>query len=324
MNPRLTICICTYNRYNLIDDAIRSILKQNADENQYKVLVIDNSPDHVHAAEFGANYSSYPIVDYRIEYKVGLSNARNVGINQCGTELIAFLDDDAVASLDWVNNLLLAFDTFGPSVAVVGGCVEPLWEIPRPTWLADGLLGYVTVVDWGGEMRYAKPNEWFAGANIAFRTSVAMAMGGFNENLGRMGEANSLLSNEESELTNRILKTGHSAVYAPKASVKHWVGKNRLNQSWFRKRVAWQAVSDCLAYPSQTRIKTEQARGWLNKNFARLPKNKQGIPSLEAYTDSPLLFSLQLEAINFNMLLQLSGYISNDAHYINTINQTSY
>jgi hypothetical protein len=64
-----------------------------------------------------------------------------------------------------------------------------------------------------------------------------------------MGSGSTLLSNEEIEASERVRAMGKLAVYTPKAVVEHVIPPERLTQSWFRRRAAWQAVSDLLSEP---------------------------------------------------------------------------
>ncbi len=54
----------------------------------------------------------------------GLSNARNAGVRYSKSEIIAFIDDDAVADRNWLKNIFRNYSE--PKVAGVGGLVVPL------------------------------------------------------------------------------------------------------------------------------------------------------------------------------------------------------
>lgn len=308
MKPRITICICTYNRYDVLPKAIESAKEQSIDKSMYRIVVVDNSPDHEKAAQVGKHYHSPPFLDYRIEKTPGLSNARNVGAKECGTEFIAFMDDDAIASKDWLKNLLYGFDSFGKDVSVVGGRVDPIWEIARPLWLGDQLVSYVSVVDWGGEPRIAAPNEWFAGTNIAFHTKTILDAGGFDVKLGRIGGGATLLSNEEIVIMNHLREQGKNAVYVPEASVRHLVERKRLTHTWFRKRAAWQAVSDFMANPAHAQKMALKAWDWTMGYFFKLPPNERTIRGIYLDTDSPELFKRQLDAHYVITAMLLAGF----------------
>lgn len=308
MGERITLCICTYNRYDVLPKALDSALSQTLPRDQYRIIVVDNSPDHDRAETFGAPYRDGRFLDYRIERTPGLSNARNVGAQTCGTEFIAYMDDDAIASPQWLERLLEAFDRFGPNTAIVGGRVDPIWEAPRPSWLGDKMLGYVSVVNWGGPMRIAGPSEWLAGTNIAFRTSTVIESGGFDIKLGRTGGGSSLLSNEEIVVVEYLRSKGMDAVYAPDATVRHLVERRRLTQPWFRRRVVWQAVSDYTAHPQESVAAARRAWDWALDYFFRLPPAERTIRGLYFDTDSAELLQRQLDTLYTVTILQLAGF----------------
>ncbi|WP_051319896.1 MULTISPECIES: glycosyltransferase [Planktothrix] len=305
---KISAVICTYNRYDLLEKAIHSLKQQTLNSDLYRILVIDNSPDLEYAEQVKQHYDSQPFLEYVIEPKPGLSNARNVAAHLCNTEFIAYMDDDAIADPNWLEHILVAFQLFGQEAAVVGGSVEPLWPEERPSWLDDSLLGYVSVVDWGGETRIAKPREWFAGTNIAFRTEEILNRGGFDVTLGRTGGGAVLLSNEETHLLEQIKQDGKLAIYAPEARVHHLVEQKRLKQSWFRQRVAWQSVSDYMMNPEVTVADAKKDWNFILEYFFGLPPRYRTIKGLFYDTDDPNKFRQQLSVLSAVTTLMLTGF----------------
>ena len=256
---RITAAICTYERYDLLPGAIESALSQDLPPGSFEVIVIDNSPDAERSAREAAAFASRPHLTWRHEARPGLSNARNVAARMARAPLIAFLDDDARADPVWLDNIAGCFDQFGEAVQVVGGRIRPWWGAPRPAWLPDEMLGAITVVDLGPRRRLLGEGEWVAGANIAFRIDALRAAGWFDTSLGRTGSGASLLSAEETALTDRIKALGGLVAYDPLAAVDHWVDPDRLTQRWFRRRAAWQAVSDYLREPKAMMQRRDEA-----------------------------------------------------------------
>jgi glucosyl-dolichyl phosphate glucuronosyltransferase len=242
--PRLSVVVCTYQRYDVLTDALASLLMQDGPTGFLEVIVIDNSPDQKAAAEFGTRYAKEPSIRYLLEPTPGLSNARNVGIGQAKADLVAFIDDDALAAPNWACEILRAFELHGERAGVVGGRVIPHWVKPKPPWLSDSLLSHLSIIDWGDDMRELKPAEWLVGCNIAFRKSTLVSVGGFSRALGRIGSGLTLLSNDEIEVLEKIHAAGQVSIYAPNAIVQHVIDPERLKRAWFHRRVAWQAVSD--------------------------------------------------------------------------------
>ncbi len=256
---RITAAICTYERYDLLPGAIESALAQSLPSGSFEVVVIDNSPDAARSAREAAAFAGRPGLSWQHEPRPGLSNARNVAARKARAPLIAFLDDDARADRVWLESIAGCFDEFGETVQVVGGRIRPWWGSPRPAWLPDQMLGNLTVVDLGPQRRLLDEGEWVAGANIAFRVAALQRAGWFDTSLGRTGGGASLLSAEETALTDRIKAQGGRVAYDPLGAVEHWVDPERLTQRWFRRRAAWQAVSDYLRDPPGQIDKREEA-----------------------------------------------------------------
>jgi glucosyl-dolichyl phosphate glucuronosyltransferase len=174
--------------------------------------------------------------------------------------------------------------------------------------LPDELLGYVSVVDWGGAARVAQPKEWVAGTNIAFRNDALQRAGGFSVGLGRNKGGHALLSNDEIEVIERLGAAGGKLLYVPEAIVEHLVPPERLTQAWFRRRVAWQAVSDYLQNPKALFEKAPQYWNGVTDFYTRLAPKHRTPRGLYVELDDPDLFRRQLSALyNFTVAV-LAGF----------------
>ena len=305
--PLITLCICSYNRYDLLPQAIESVVRQSLPEDLFRILVVDNSPAVGRSDEFAARYGSSRL-DYIVEPTPGLSNARNVAARKSQAPIIAFLDDDAVAAPDWAEEVLKAFDSLGPDVKVVGGRVDPIWSERKPAWLHESLLGNLSIIDWGGETRIAGEKEWLAGTNIAFRVSTILEKGGFSTGLGRRGAGFSLLSNEETQLLERIRADGGQVGYAPGARVDHLVEAERLRREWFRKRAAWQAVSDFMMQPDKTIVDARNRWPSIIEFLNMAPPRERTVRGLHYEVEDAARFSGQVGAAYQMTSLLLAGF----------------
>lgn len=204
---RLSAVICTYDRYDILPEAISALAGQSLAGAEMEILVIDNSPDARRSAEEARRHAGVQNLSWRHEARPGLSNARNVAMAQARGEIIAFVDDDAIAVPGWAAAMLRAFDVLGPDVAAIGGRVVPLFRSARPAWLSDRLMAYLSMVDLGDETRTLAEGEWVVGANLAYRADALRATGGFSTTLGRIGTAG-LLSAEETEVAAKLKARG--------------------------------------------------------------------------------------------------------------------
>jgi glycosyltransferase involved in cell wall biosynthesis len=309
----ISAVVCTYERYDLLEHALSTLKQQTLSADKYFIFVIDNSRDAKRARSYLEKYDKVDNIRYIFTGTSGLSNARNIAAHECQTEFVAYMDDDALANSDWLENLLHAFDKFGVTAGAVGGPVLPIWQSQRPSWLPDELLGYFTVVDWGGALRSTAEHEWLAGANMAFRTQALLQAGAFSIGLGRNGTGGALLSNEELELQSKLRAAGLSVVWAPGAKVRHLVHHERLHQDWLRKRCAWQAVSDFMGSGGAERLSADAYWQRLLGYFNGLPPHLRTIRGLFVEVSDPSNFSKQAHA-NYNLtMLLLSGYAAVDS-----------
>ena len=295
---RITVVIPTLNRPAGLLAALESL----AGDARRQLIVVDNTLD-------GGLRLPAIAGDARLihEPRPGISRARNAALEACDTEFIAFLDDDAVASPGWSDSLVEAYDRSGPDALAAGGPVRPHWEAPRPHWLPDTALGYLSLVEHGSVERVLPAGSWLAGTNIAFRRAALRDLGGFPDGLGRSGSRH-LLSNEELSLLSRVRSTGGAVVYVPNAPVCHAVPADRLKQSWLRKRAAWQAVSDYLLDPE--RVVPTLEKGWrpIKHYLATVPRWRRRLRALAREVSTADEFERQLDAIYSLTVLTLAGY----------------
>jgi glycosyltransferase involved in cell wall biosynthesis len=238
----ISAVVCTHNRAFYLDKAIRSLLRQTLDASKFEIIVVDNaSTDDTKRVVIGHKETAENL-RYIHEPELGLSHARNTGFREASGRFVAYLDDDAVASEDWLKAALEAFDAGGPQVGCVGGRVDPIWEAPQPSWLPEELISYLTVLDLSAEPRFIEQSELIVGANMAFPRTCLGKAGGFRPCLGRTGKQ--LQSNDELALRRTIENQGFLTYYQPKMRVSHHILSERLCKTWFIRRLFWQGVSD--------------------------------------------------------------------------------
>ncbi|HET8654392.1 MAG TPA: glycosyltransferase [Longimicrobiaceae bacterium] len=238
---KISAIVCTHNRKEYLRKSLASLAAQTLPVEDYEIIAVDNASSDGTGELVQREYSHIENLRYVYEPVLGLSRARNTGFETARSEYVAFLDDDAVAEPDWLEMIVRALAGADESVVCVGGRVDPIWEADRPEWLADALLPCLSVLDRGPSPVVLPENQHFVGANMAFRRSVLASIGGFSTNLGRKG--GNLLSNEESLLRRRLIRSGYHCLYYPAARVGHHVPADRLSRKWFARRLFWQGIS---------------------------------------------------------------------------------
>lgn len=239
--PKIAGIICTYNRDYFLGGAIDSLLAQDCPD--IELVVVDNGSSD-RSREVVEKRLSDPRLKYVYEPVVGLSVARNTGAQESQAPILAYLDDDAVASPQWLRLLLEAY-TNNEKLGVAGGKVTLIWPNGQtpPKWMSDGLAGGLGAFDLGDKpLLIEQPNLTPRGVNYSLRRAFLEQVGGFDPNLGRIGKR--LLSNEELYMTELALNNGWQVAYLPDALVEHNVSPERINPNWFLQRGWWQGVSE--------------------------------------------------------------------------------
>ena len=119
--PFLSVIVPTYNRKDKIGDCLDSLINQ--DYPNFETIVVDDGSTD----DTSKIVSNYPVKLIKNEKNLGLWEARNIGIENSKGEIIAFLDDDALAERDWLKKLVECMNS--PEIAVVTGPIFPLFVI---------------------------------------------------------------------------------------------------------------------------------------------------------------------------------------------------
>ena len=241
--PEIAAIICTHNRDSYLGAAIDSLLQQDCTD--YEIIVVDNASSDRTKSVVEQRLDN-PLLKYVYEPELGLSVARNRGAKETTAPILAYLDDDAVASPQWLKVITQAYQR-NEKLAIAGGPVTlilPEGRTSLPKWLNQEMAGALGSYDLGDKIVYLNnPNLTPRGLNYSLRRSFLEEIGGFDPNLGRVGK--NLLSNEELLMTELALEKGWQVAYLPEALAAHNVAPERLEPKWFINRTWWQGVSEC-------------------------------------------------------------------------------
>jgi glucosyl-dolichyl phosphate glucuronosyltransferase len=243
MPPRISAVIATRNRSAYLRKAIDSLVHQNLDPDLYEIIVVDNGSED-DTKQVVEEFSSAPNLRYMFQPVLGCSPARNMGWQNAQGEIIAYMDDDAIACPEWLAGFIDAFDYYGPIVGSMGGKIELIWEVPKPDWLSPKLLGILSVYRYSDKMVVLNKDQWLSICNLAYPKKVLQAAGGLREDLGRKG--NILRAGDENYLRQQTDEMGLISVYHPDLVVYHHMPASRLTKKWFKDANFWQGKSTAL------------------------------------------------------------------------------
>jgi glucosyl-dolichyl phosphate glucuronosyltransferase len=225
---RVSVIICAYTmaRWEDLSAAIDS-LRQQTHRPDDIVLVIDHS-DALLARVRQEGWIDVLAVANR--YAQGLSGSRNTGIAVARYDLLAFLDDDAIAAPDWLAQYLE--HAAAPDVLGCTGTIAPRWVGARPRWFPNEFL-WTVGCSYRGQPTTPQPVRNVLGASMLIKRTVFETVGGFSNHLGRSG--GTLVSCEETEMCIRggaAFPASHF-LFVPAAIVAHKVPAHRLTWAYF-------------------------------------------------------------------------------------------
>jgi glycosyltransferase involved in cell wall biosynthesis len=247
---KISAIVCTFMRPQYLRHALRSLCDQTLSRAEYEIIVVDNAVDAETRQVVSEFENGRVNLCYIPEERVGLSRARNTGINAAVGRYVAFIDDDARADSRWLEALLATFEQTTPRPAAVGGRVWLDWQGERPSWVPERHLSLYTYVDYGDQSGSLEKDQYLVGANVAFERSELLALGGFDENQGRQGAV--LLSGEEAAILAQLRDKQLSIYYEPAAVVWHSVDQSRKRPAWLLRRLFWDGASQPLIDQTST------------------------------------------------------------------------
>jgi GT2 family glycosyltransferase len=222
----LTVAVCTHDRPQQLARALASLMDQSP--RPAEVVVIDNAPSD--DATRRIVEECFPSVRYLREPIPGLDFARNLALATATQDVVAFLDDDAVAAPGWSEAIHRAFRS-DPQVMVCTGRVEPLSLDTAGQRLFEANGGFSR-----GTERIRLPEDaarplhgltapliaWAmsvgCGCSYAVRRDAARALGGFDPALGA---GTVCRGGDDLDLLWRALQEGRTVVYEPAALAWH-------------------------------------------------------------------------------------------------------
>ncbi len=235
MNLSVVICTYTEKRWDTLVAGITSVQQQSMPP--YEIIVVsDNNP--ALAARLQAKFTGITVAENH--GTPGISTTRNVGVAIASGDIVAFIDDDAIANKDWLSQLARCYED--QRVLGVGGNVLPEWTGERPRWFPEE-FDWVVGCSYRGLPRKASPVRNFIGCNMSFRREVFSVVKGFDDELGR-GAAHPA-GCEETDLCIRVGNHWANGIllYEPQAVVRHLIPSSRENWRYFLSRCFFEGRS---------------------------------------------------------------------------------
>ena len=197
----VSVVVPTKGRPQLLDRCLASLVLQRFEAHRFEIIVVDDGPDagtrevvltwSAHVADTGPD-----VLYIASSGPPGPAAARNIGWQAAHGDIIAFTDDDTIASAGWLKNGMAAFND--NVHAVWGKLVMPPAGTPTDCQLDAKNL----------------ENAEFVTANCFCRKRVLEDIGGFDERFR-------FAWREDADLHFRLIDYSAGIVHAPDAVVTH-------------------------------------------------------------------------------------------------------
>lgn len=224
--PEVSVVVATHNRARRLCQLLESLQAQTIDADRFEVIVVDDaSSDETQAVLTGALAEERLRLNvFRNGHAKGPGGARNVGWRAARASLIAFIDDDCVASERWLEEGMDLADTHPGSI--IQGRVDPV-----PDELAR-------LTPFTRTQRIHGAGPYFQTCNIFYPRSLLERLGGFDPIFAGHG-------GEDADLAWRAISDGTPTAFAPKARAFHAVheigaiGRLRVAAHWHRSMIVY-------------------------------------------------------------------------------------
>ena len=245
--PMMSVIICSYNGSSTVESCLRS-MQQIRYPNFEVIFVDDGSTDNTQAIL--KDFESWPPLRIITQKNMGLSYARNVGMNAAKGEIIVYTDSDCEADEDWLYYLALAMVRSNHT-----GMGGPNLIPDEGSWVADcvglspGGPTHVMIDD--------RTAEHVPGCNMAFYTWAAKEVYGFDSQFRKAGD--------DVDFIWRLQNHGYTIGFSPSAQVWHY--RRNSVQAYLKQQRGYGEAEALLKYKHPDKFNALGASHWKGKIY---------------------------------------------------------
>lgn len=221
---RVAICVCTFRRRALLRELLSGIAQlefRKVQAPQIEIVVVDNDQNASAREVCASAFARWPL-KYVVETKRGITHARNRAIAEAGlVEFVAFIDDDEVPSVRWLDELLWVQTEFNADV--VSGPVSPRYAPEVADWVKRGRFFDARVSATGTPRQVCATNNVLIGSHVF-------------ERVARFNDAFALSGAEDTNFFLRVRQAGYKIVWSQESVVFEAVPAARGTLGWILRR----------------------------------------------------------------------------------------
>jgi glycosyltransferase involved in cell wall biosynthesis len=214
--PRVSVIIPHLNQPDFLLRCLKSIKEQNYNQTLVEIIVVDNGSKKLPTDIC----QQFPNVKLLSEATPGPGPARNKGIEAAKTDVLAFIDADCIAHINWLSALTIALQNSGTDI--VGGDVRIAYVDSKNL---TALEAYESVFAYR-QKEYIEKKGFSGTGNLATTKKVMHEVGHFR----------GIEVAEDRDWGNRAMTSGKKICYEPSMIVSHPARKtfDELTRKWDR------------------------------------------------------------------------------------------
>lgn len=223
---KLSVIIPTYNRSDMVVDAIGSLCQQDMSADIFEIIVVDNNSKDNTTKKVEQAIANYPNhhIRYVLETRQGDFFARNRGADEAVGQYLVFSDDDALFDRNYLSTIYRLFELY-PQVGVVGTRIIIKWEGGKPAyWIKpyEHLLGAISYVPNGYIIK--SRGLYINNGSLAVKRDLYISVGGINP--AQVGDY--IIGDAEGGFCRKIHQLGIPMGFTDDVAMHHRqiVGKN--------------------------------------------------------------------------------------------------
>ncbi|NEP17249.1 MAG: glycosyltransferase family 2 protein [Leptolyngbya sp. SIO4C1] len=233
----ITVVICTYDGASRLPNVFNRLADQvfTADI-AWNILVVDNNSQD-QTAQVVRQYQGQPDfadkLQYAFEPKQGLAFARRCAVQAASGELLAFLDDDNLPDLGWVQ-AVYEFGQQHPEAGAYGSQIIGGYEVDPPPDF-ERIACFLAVIDRGSQpFRYDLLDRWLfpAGAGLVVRRRAWLTAVPRQPKLSGVSAQALTGKGEDIETLSYLRKAGWPIWHNPKMQIEHMIGRDRMTPGY--------------------------------------------------------------------------------------------
>lgn len=180
--PKISIVICTYKRYELTRQVVKSFCSQSSPRTSFEVILVENDTVRNDKIKQIVDEAGKLIsISYIFETSIGLSYARNTGGKAAKADYVGYIDDDAVAPDNYIEKYIDIIERLKPDI--IGGPIYAIYNSVKPAWYKEEYGSNTN----NGLRGYFKSTQYISGTSMGFRKSLLDEMEWFDTDLGMTG-----------------------------------------------------------------------------------------------------------------------------------------